>query len=291
MCQEEGRLSMKRVFITGASGFLGSYLLELAPAGVEIMAQYHTVEPHRTAPTIHPVQIDFQNPDFSPVADFSPEVIVHTAAMSRVDACEQQRELAYQINVAATRQLADLAGKCGARMLFTSSDQIYNGERGNYTEADPPDPPAYYGHTKVEAERYILEHLNNAVSIRVALIYGRAIQGTSTFTEAIVNNLREGNPVRVFVDEYRSPILVNALAEAMWELAEHTYTGRLNLGGAQRLSRLEMGQIICELLHLDESLLRHTRVADLALPARRPRDCSFDISLARQVLRTPLPDF
>ena len=275
-----------RVVITGASGFLGRHLLKKAPKGAEIMACFH-----RTAIDVLfngvPLPLNLTNPDWSAIRDFAPDVIIHLAAMARLDDCENNPDLAHQINVTATSTLADLANELNARLIFTSTDLIYDGRNGNYDENDPPNPLNVYAKTKRAAEQYLLEHCHNAVSVRCALIYGTALGGQPTFTEAMIRKLRDGQPVRLFTDELRNPVWVANLAEMLWELTDADYTGPLNIGGPEALSRLEMGRIICQTLTLSEANLVGIRAADLQLKVPRPADCSLSLTRLQKVLKSP----
>lgn len=280
---------MKRVLITGASGFLGHELLHQTPPRVQVLGQIHQSPLHISVPNLQTTTIDFCKPDYREVRAFRPEVIIHAGAMTRIDQCELDPVPAERVNVAATRELFELAAWSGARFLFVSTDQVFRGDRGNYRESDAVAPVNIYGRQKVAAEEYVAAHPHgNWVIARSALIYGKARHGRPTFTEQMIRKLRAGQPVPVFVDEYRTPVPVSDLAAALWELAENDVTGVINLGGCEKVTRYEMGEIICRELNLPAGLLVKTRMADVPLPAARPRDVSLDISRARSVLKTPL---
>ena len=281
---------MKNVFITGASGFLGNYLLKFASADVHILAQYHTTAPAITSSNIDCLQMDYANPDWTQVQHFQPDTIIHCGAMTQIDKCEQRPAAAVTANLTFTKYLCDVANLTGARFIFISTDQVYDGENRDYTETDAANPVNQYGKIKLATETFVLGNHPNAVVARSALIYGKSLHGKVTFTESMIGRLREGQTVNVFEDEFRTPILVDNLAEAIWELAGNTFTGLLNLGGSQRITRLEMGKIICDMFGFNENRLLPTKMADIHLPAKRPQDLSFDIALAKQVLTTPLTD-
>jgi dTDP-4-dehydrorhamnose reductase len=282
---------MKKILITGASGFLGSHLLNQAPEDVQILAQFCSREIKSENPEISSVFIDLTRPQWDKVIAFHPEVFIHCAAKSKPERCEREPELARQINYDPTVQLTDLAQQLGARLIFTSSDVIYDGTGGNYTEADSPHPVNVFAQTKVDAENYILRFHPNAVVVRCALVYGRSLTGSPTFTEHIVHQLQNSQPIELFTDEFRTPVLVNQLVVALWELAGNNFTGVLNIGGTQKVSRFEMGQIICEILNMPANLLKPRKTSDLNFLAQRPPDCSFNISLAQNILKTRLGGF
>ena len=281
---------MQRIFITGASGFLGRYLIERAPDSIHILAQFQRHPIPVASPNVTAFQVDITAADWKEVIDFQPEVIIHAAAMTSLDECERQPQQAREINVASTIRLVQAAQRINARFIFISTDQIFDGKKSLYVETDPPTPLSVYGQTKVDAEKFLLTHLKNGVSARCALIYGRALHGRPTFTEAMYNKLCNDDPVKLFVDEYRTPILVQNLADALWELAGNDFRGIIHLGGAQRLTRYELGEIMCRMFNFPTRLLVPTRLAEVNLPAPRPLDCSLNISLAKSVLRTRLVD-
>ncbi len=282
---------MRRIMITGASGFLGRHLLNKMPDNAEVLAQFCHQDVKSLFPNAQHVQMDFTNTDWSAIRDFAPDAIIHTAAMANVNECENQPDAAIAMNDTATRQLTDVARGIGARLIYTSTDQIYDGKRGDYSEADIPSPSNVYGKTKVDSEVYMLEHHPSAVSVRCALIYGKAIEQAPTFTEDMIQRLKRGETVNLFTDEYRSPVLVDNLAEILWELSAHDYHGPLNIGGSDKLSRMEMGEVACDLLGLERERLNPTRAKGIKFAAARPADCSFDLDRANDVLTTPLLGF
>lgn len=282
---------MKKILLTGASGFVGSHLIRQTPPDVMLYAQYHQHLPMGELPAKQCIALDLQQPDWQLIRELRPDVIIHTAAMPSILACEQQPEMAAQVNTLATIELADLARQAGARLIYTNTDLIYDGRQGNYDETAAANPLNVYARTKYRAEQHLLDHHDNAVSVRCALVYGKALHRTPTFTEQMIERLRRGESVTLFSDEYRTPLLVDDLAAALWELAGNNYCGPLNLGGSEKLSRYGMGEAVCAVLGLPQELLVAASAADLELPAPRPPDCSLDITRARMVLRTRLSGF
>lgn len=282
---------MKKVLITGASGFIGSHLLKNALEDTLILAQSRTRKILPLSSNIRHITLDFLQPDWETVKTFAPDAIIHCAAMSQPEKCESQPDIVRQVNYTAAAQLADITAQIGAKLIFTSSDVVYDGSRGNYSEEDPPNPLHVYGRSKLEAENYILQHHPNAVVVRCALVYGKSLTGPPTFTETIVSHLREEKPITLFTDEYRTPILVDKLTAALWELVGNDYNGILHIGGSQKVSRYQMGQIICEALNLPEELLIPRETSEFQFSAPRAKDCSFNISRAKRVLKTELVSF
>ena len=281
---------MSRVLITGSSGFLGLNLLKYSPQSHEIIAQYATHEPEKFHQRISPYCLNFHKSFLPELEQLHPEIIIHTAAMANIDDCEENPLEAHYLNFEVTRQLVDIAQRTGARFIFVSSDVVFDGKKGDYLESDIPRPLNVYARTKTDAEKYILKKLPEAVVIRPALFYGLALNGRPSFTEIMLNNLKSGRMVKVFTDQFRTPILINDLTKAAWELANNDFYGLIHLAGIQKLDRFELGQILCELFQLDTNLLFPVKSSDIRLKVTRPLDCSLNTSLAQSILKTKFVD-
>lgn len=271
-----------RWLITGASGALGDYLLrELA--GESVVAWSGS---NRNAPF---VPVDLADPDAIATAfqAANPDVVIHAAAMARVDACHRDPEMAQRINGDATEQLCELGRK--ARMIYISTDLVFDGERAPYRESDLPSPLSMYGRTKVLGEK-ALQHHSRAVVARLSLLFGPTSR--PTFFSHVLESLRGGQTITLFNDEWRTPLGLSAGAHMLVVLARSDFVGTMHLGGPERLSRFEMGQ----------RLARHLRLSDANLNARgrnaaggaepRPRDVSLDTSLWQtRFSQHPIPSF
>jgi dTDP-4-dehydrorhamnose reductase len=218
--------------ITGATGLIGHYLIKTAP---------------RWAPQWDVRGTTRQDVDLTDVGavrrfwhDLHPDVVIHCAAQSRTGPCQQDPVLARRINVEATSLLAELAAEIP--FLFFSSDQVFDGSKGWYVETDPLNPLNVYGETKAEAERIVLENPRHSV-IRVGLNAGTSPTGDRSFVEDMRSSVK-GGTLTLFTDEFRCPLPVGMTARALWELIEQDRPGLYHLGGAERLSRWEIGQAL-----------------------------------------------
>ena len=173
--------------------------------------------------------------------DLHPHAVIHCAAQSRTGLCQQDPTLAQRINVKATALLAELAAEIP--FLFLSSDQVFDGFKGWYVETDPINPLNVYGETKAEAERIVLQNPRHSV-IRVALNAGTSPTGDRSFVEDMRNSVKGGTLLTLFTDEFRCPLPAGMTARALWELIEEDRPGLYHLGGAERLSRWEIGQAL-----------------------------------------------
>jgi dTDP-4-dehydrorhamnose reductase len=280
---------MKKLFITGGSGFVSGHLVHQSIGKWRVTTNYYK---HPIAwPGIDSFYLDLnQQEKVAQVFDqLKPDVVLHQAALSNLDFCEQYPDKARTTNVEATAFLAKWCQSASARLVFLSSDMVYDGERGNYCENDPVRPLGIYAMTKVQGEYKIRELCCNYAIIRTALVYGKPIGGGSSFTEWMERLLRQGQQVPLYTDQYRTPILVNNLAEVLLEISEGDFVGTLNVGGPDKMDRYRFGQKYCHLGGFDDTLLRPITMSNgLPLLTRRPSDLSFNITKAESILKTKL---
>ncbi len=281
---------MPKVLITGSSGFLGRNLIKFAPDHHQIIAHYRHNLPDSYGRSVEFFQCDFSKEPWQSLEKFHPDIMIHTAAMASIDECEIQPDRAHLTNYIATTRLVQFASQRNIRFIYISSDVVFDGLRGNYSETDLPSPTSVYAESKSSAEKYILEHHGDAVVVRPAIFYGLSLFGRPSFTEVMLNNLYAGKQVYVFTDQFRTPALINNLVSALWELTEHDYRGVLHLGGPQKINRWEIGKLLCQIFKLDENLLVPVKSIDIQLPVSRPLDCSLDSSQATSLLKTVFVD-
>lgn len=260
------------VLVTGAAGLIGRYLLNTAP---------------RWAPQWDVRGITRQDVDLTDVNavrhfwhDLHPHVVVHCAAQSRTGPCQQNPTLARHINVKATALLAELAAEIP--FLFLSSDQVFDGAQGWYVETDPVNPLNVYGETKAEAERIVLQNQRHSV-IRLTLNAGTSPTGDRSFVEEMRNSVKGGRSLTLFTDEFRCPLPAGMTARAIWELIDQDRPGLYHLGGAERLSRWEIGQVLTAWYQQLDGLIQPGSVAAYA-GAPRPPDLSMQCDKLQDLL-------
>lgn len=278
----------KRLLITGGTGFLGGHLLLKARTDWDVYAIHRG--PAVDAPGIHWLKADLTDPGETALAFASvrPASLIHAAAMSDIDRCQARPDEARAVNTEATESLAGLCGKTGCRMVFVSTDMVFDGGRGLYRETDATGPVNGYGGTKVAAERAVAAECPAAVCARTALIYGIPAFGGSSFSHAMMGRLSAGESVTLFIDQFRTPILVQNLADALLELADSDYAGTLHLGGGERISRYDFGLLAASAKGLPAGLIRPGLMNEPRPAAPRPADVSLDSSIASAVLSTRL---
>jgi dTDP-4-dehydrorhamnose reductase len=276
-------LSTTKLVITGASGTVGYHLIEAGlAAGYEVYGLYRSrpiVHPH-----IHALPVDIT--DYislgNVIEEIAPDMLIHAAALADANPCQQQPELSYSINVEASAHLAGICADHQIPMVFTSTDLVFDGQKGGYLEIDIPTPILTYGIHKLQAEAAILAIYPQAWIARCPLMFGKlAAGGRSHFTQ-LVESLRAGQSVQLFHDEYRSICPCTAVARGIVALAGRA-SGILHLGGSERLSRYEFGILVADVLGVDHSLVIATSQRDVLMPAPRPADVSLDSSLAMRM--------
>ena len=263
-----------RVFITGGSGLLGSKIAEIAiDKEYEVYSGYYSHKPEFG----EAVKFDLSNPESitGVIRKVEPDAIIHSAALTDVDKCEVEKELAYKINVEGTKVVAEMAKKVGAFMVYISTDYVFDGSKGMYKEEDETNPINYYGYTKLLGEKYC----QNFCIARTCVIYGaKPASGKVNFALWLINKLEKGESVKIVTDQYITPTLNTNLAKMLLEVAERKITGIFHLAGATRVSRFEFAKEIARVFGLDESLIIPSKMDEINWIAKRPRDSSLDVS-------------
>ena len=279
-------MTKPKMLVTGGSGYLGGWVARLARAGWDVTATYFTHPVDEPGVAWRWLDVRDEAAVAALVAEVRPAVIVHTAA------CNPGYGTNFEAtNAVGSGHVARAAAACGARLIHISSDALFDGEKGNYVEEDPPTPITPYGRSKALAEEEVRASGAEAVIVRTSLIYGWRPR-LARQVRWIVDDLEAGKPVRLFTDELRCPVWVESLAAAVVELAGLDYTSVLHVAGAQILSRYEFGVRMLRFhgLDLGSIIPARSREVGTGFPRpRRPLDCTLDCSRARSLLRTPLP--
>lgn len=272
-------MNKPQVWITGAGGLIGNYLVQTAPQ----FAPQFRIRPLTRA------ELDLKN--FGAVRELfgkeSPEMIIHCAALANTPACEKNPALAHQLNVDVTALLAELAAEIP--FILFSTDLVFDGGTGNYDESAEVNPLSAYAKTKVEAERIVLANAKHTV-VRTSLNFGTSITGDRAFNEQMRSTAAREEMLKLFVDEFRCPIPAEVTARAVWELAALDKPGVHHLAGSERLSRWEIGQLLAAYwapmnVRMEQASIRNFR----GLP--RSPDTSMNCAKIQKLLSFPLPKF
>lgn len=263
------------VVVTGASGLLGASFSPIAAARWPLTALHgrHAVE----LPGVRSRALDLTHP--RTVCDeldrISPTVIVHLAAMTNVDGCEAHPAEAFRVNAEVTDMLAAWCAANGCGMVFMSTDSVFDGRTGGYTEDDEPGPLNVYARSKLRAEECIRTRGPRHVIVR-ANMYGWNLQPRQSLAEWALARLESGQHVPGFVDVKFSPLLTNTLSEALCLMIERELQGTFHVASANALSKYEFLRELALTFGHDVARVEPSELASAHFPAARPRDTSLD---------------
>jgi dTDP-4-dehydrorhamnose reductase len=278
-----------KLLVTGASGLLGTRLCELA---LEKEYQVYSIFSQHISRYGTPIRLDIT--DSAAIQRtfqmLKPEAVVHAAALSDVDRCEKEKELAWKTNVKATTTVADLCRRHRAFLVYLSTDYVFDGKKGMYKEDDKPAPINYYGLTKLKGEQVVKESCTKCCIARTSVIYGAIpAAGKTNFALWLLDKLERREKATIATDQWNSPTLNTSLAEMVLEIVERRLTGTFHLAGATRVSRYEFATLLAKTFQLDLRPLTPTSSKDIPWVARRPRDSSLDTEKATLTLtRKPM---
>lgn len=274
-----------RVLLTGSNGFLGQkltdMLLDRADLSLACTSRSENRNPRQEGYQF--VQIPLT--DLSALADFiqefQPTHIIHTAAISSVEACESNPAECRLVNVEAPRRLAEIAKESNIHFSFLSTDFVFDGKAGPYLETDSPNPCNAYGQSKLDAEQAILAVNNQAVILRTILVYG-VIQdpGRSNLVLWAKGKLENQASIQVVADQWRMPTWVDDLARACILAAEKQAQGIYHISSSKLYSILELVEQVADCWQLDHSLIQAIPAASIGQDKNRPRRTGFIIDKA-----------
>ena len=256
---------MKKVLITGAGGQLGSSI-ELEDFIMITTSRFHNdaVE----SPTID-ADLDITNEDQvkAVIAENDPDIIVHLAAMTNVDGCELNPDQAYEVNVRGT---VNLLNHFNGKFVLLSTDYVFDGNEGPYSENDTVNPKNVYGKTKLEAERKVREFSADWLILRTNVVWNIGGKYKASFVDWLVEELDEGNQVRIVTDQWNNPTHTEDLGCVINELLKHDASGLYHYGSAEVLNRYDFARLIANIYNLDENLIKPIMTQELNQLAKRP---------------------
>jgi dTDP-4-dehydrorhamnose reductase len=279
---------MRRLLLTGASGFLGWNICSEPQTAWKITGAVHTRDVAILG--VPSIKVDLSNEQA--IRDLwdevKPQAVIHAAAQSNPNYCEQHPEETEKINVDAAVLLADLCSTRNLPFVFTSTDLVFDGRKGNYTEDDPVNPLNRYGDQKARAEEEILKVYPEATICRLPLMFGYGGPFAGSFMQPFLQRMKAGEELALFYDEYRSAVGGRCASQGLLLALEH-FHGTYHLGGRERLSRYDFGLMMKEVFDLPNAIIRGISQSDIIMPAERPADVSLDSSKAYSEGYDPLP--
>lgn len=267
-----------KVLITGGTGLLGYHLQQLAPPQADITSCYLPAEAPLTTALPFPAQpLDITNQASVNhlFHQFSPDIVIHTAAQGSIDWCEEHQPLARAINIDATLHLIDLCRRHNAHFIFISSNAVYNGRTAYAKETDTPHPLNFYGASKLAIEQALVADSVFSTVLRPNLMYGWPYPGgRDNQVTRVINSLRQSLPIKIVSDTWFSPVSANFMSRVIWHCALKRISGLFNIGGSERVTLFTLSELTAQVFQYDQALLIPVSINDVPA-APRAIDTSF----------------
>lgn len=276
---------MKTILVTGSNGLVGQKLVDLLAKNKEV----NLIATSRNFNKIEDVQgysfelLDITNKtevDYL-ISRYNPDTIINTASEANTDYCEDHRDEAWKINVEAMKYLSEAANRIGAHLIHLSTDFVFDGNNGPYSEENWPNPVSYYGYTKLEGEKVVEQLADKWSVVRTVLVYGVNFNmSRSNILLWAKNALENKQPIKVVNDQFRTPTLAEDLAHGCIEVALREKEGLYHISGNEYMSVYDIVMTIAEVFNYDKSLISTISTLDLNEKAKRPPRSGFVINKA-----------
>jgi dTDP-4-dehydrorhamnose reductase len=292
---ESGKLP--RLLVIGARGFLGTFVASRASSVYDVIRGDRSCEGDETDVAIDITDIASVRKAF---VEARPDAVLLLAAISDIDRCQRDRELAIAVNLHGAENIANECARAGARLLFASTGAVFDGLKHGYSEEDEVSPVSIYGETKAHAEAVVQALVPTALIARLSLVLGRTEKlGTNSLLDSMMRRWNAGEVISASVLESRNPIDAPTLSQWMLELlSDHRTSGIFHMGATDSMTRYELAQAIAERLHLSPDLVqpelqpaagRAPRGADhLLLTAKISKACATQPPSCQKVIERSL---
>lgn len=278
-----------KILVTGSNGLLGQKLTDLLKnnSSFSLIATARGADryPHQNGYSYVELDISDENRVNEVLKNYQPDVVINTAAMTNVDACELDKTTCDKLNVEAVQYLVNACNHINAHLIHLSTDFIFNGTHGPLTEDEKPEPLSYYGLSKLKAENIIINQSKSWAIARTVLVYGVVSDmSRSNIVLWAKNSLEQGKNIHVVADQFRTPTLAEDLAQGCVLLAQTKAKGIFNISGKDFMSVFDLVYQVADFWKLDKNLLHLSTSEGIKQPAKRPPITGFNITKARQVL-------
>ena len=282
ICMAETISNSMKFLVTGSSGLVGNQVIkDLTNQDHKVFSCYHDAKP--TFGQAIFLDLADKQSIIDVMKNTKPDIVIHLAAMTNVDLCETQKDLAIKINADATETLAKEAAKQNAFFVYISTDYVFDGKDGMKKESDEPNPLGMYGKSKLEGERKVQNLASSWAIARISTPFG--VHPTKkSFPIWVKENLEKNQQINVLVDQFTSPTYVPNLSKMIIEITTRQIVGILHISGASKISRYEFAEQIADKLSLDKKLINPSSMNDMNWIAMRPKDSSLDVSKANEIL-------
>ncbi|MGA2937595.1 MAG: NAD(P)-dependent oxidoreductase [Syntrophobacteraceae bacterium] len=270
---------MGKLLVTGASGLLGWNLCRTAQGRWDVYGLARRNQNQLQGVELRRADLTRFKEIKESLQEIRPDALIHAAAESNPNFCQLNPAASHEINVEATANLASLCADLRIPFVFISSDLVFNGLKPPYSENDPVCPVCIYGEQKAEAERAVLERYPQALVCRMALMFGDAGQGAASFIQPLINDMRNGRQINLFMDEYRTPVSAANAAQGIL-LGLSKAKGILHIGGLERISRFDFGKLLRDIVGVPNAKLYACTRQSIEMAAPRPADVSLSSTRA-----------
>ena len=273
-----------KYLVTGSAGLIGNQLVhDLEQSGEIVYSCYNNMKPLYGIPTkLNLLNLEDIHKIFK---KFQPDVVIHSAALTDVEKCEVDPQLANSLNVKATEVIAKEVEKISSYLMYISTDYIFDGKSGFYKETDSTNPLNNYGKTKLLGEKFIENETSKWSIIRTSTPFG-VHPFKKTFPVWVYENLKINKKINILEDQFTSPTYVPNLSKMILEITSRSLEGFFHLSGSTKISRFEFAKMIATKLNLDLSLLNPVKIDTMPWKANRPLDSSLNISKINAILKT-----
>ena len=277
--------TIEKILVIGGSGLLGGKLLKLLPDDSKKFGTYNTRPVKIDTKNCRSYHLDITNKKDTEhlIVKISPDIIVHTAALTNVDYCETNKSAAWDVNVEGTRNIAESSRETNSKLVYVSTDYVFDGKRGMYKEDDQTNPVDHYGKTKLEGEKVVQELCENYIIARTSVLYGW--HSKPNFVTWVIKELKQEHKINIVQDQFTSPTLADNLAELILKLIEKKESGIFHTAGSERICRFEFTKRIAEVFNLNKNLINPISSDKLNWIAKRPMDSSLDVTKVSGIKR------